>query len=329
VLIYDAEYGDHTKVFTERLKFYLLKCNIIVKQFDDCNDDEKDSLCIIAVVRHTSPRIEECLNETKINLNKDNVTDLQRVIVTYFYMYGPDEDTSYKIETISKSGMFNFGKILMMDFSGKSFLKGFVERFTNRKFPDDVKEINTNAIKEIKTFVESRKIKEWTVDVYSEANLPLVERFVKELGLNISSLIHLQEPQQINSEKLISKNIISPTLIFATGHVNGFQENLVEKDAKRVINIIGFEKTAMGPADLKKDIPNATGKSSTIPERKSPPLSIEVEKEDNATHQTHQNMIEHEQQNVENWEVFHKNGKFYVELEFVKRFESFVRKNNS
>jgi hypothetical protein len=71
--------------------------------------------------------------------------------------------------------------------------------------------------------------KEWTVDVYSEANSPLVERFVKTLGPNISSLFHLQEPQQISSEKLISESIISPTLIFATGHVNGFQENLVEK----------------------------------------------------------------------------------------------------
>jgi CMP-N-acetylneuraminic acid synthetase len=88
--------------------------------------------------------------------------------------------------------------------------------------------------------------------------------------------------------------------------------------------LIDLEKSVMGPAELKQDIPNATGKLSTIEERKSPPLSIEVEKENNATHQ---NMIEHEQQNVE--KVFHNNGKFYVELEFVKRFERFVRKSNS
>ncbi|XP_060574631.1 uncharacterized protein LOC132732259 [Ruditapes philippinarum] len=103
VLVYDTEGGKTTRRFIEALTHHLTDF-----QFQDLNKpiEERNTLPIIAVVRHTSIRIKENLINIKRRLDQDNVKSQEEVIVIYFYVDGFEDGMLDQIQNISEEKQF-------------------------------------------------------------------------------------------------------------------------------------------------------------------------------------------------------------------------------
>ncbi|XP_060556687.1 uncharacterized protein LOC132717270 [Ruditapes philippinarum] len=125
-----------------------------------------------------------------------------------------------------------------MDFNGKTLRE---QIWTIGTVP---KQINDSALQHLNERIESHKIKlgEWSVNVFFDDSLVVVQQLIGELKENISSSINFQEPQPV--EQLENKTL-TPTLVIATGDVNVCQEKLKEKDCKTVILLNIIEQEAM------------------------------------------------------------------------------------
>lgn len=241
VLIYDAENGRSTTTsdFIVALKKHLMSKYEDFQKDHDKHDEQRDCLYIIAVVRHTTPRIGETLNEVKAQLRKENVEDMRRVIVTYFYAIQSEDDLPNKIEIISKSD--TFACIHLFDFIDKTL----VFRKRRKPYKQSLKKINKTALQRIKTYIMQEYFKtEWSVNVFydlKEEILLLVKQFLSELRKTISNSIQLQQEQPLKAPI----NVTSPTLIFIAECENDGLENLIKEDLEKVIiiKIIDFKKS--------------------------------------------------------------------------------------
>ncbi|XP_060603208.1 uncharacterized protein LOC132756217 [Ruditapes philippinarum] len=307
VLVYDTEEGETTRCFIEALKRQLGVFEL--QDFHAASDEEKDTLSIIAVVRHTSIRMAEILREVKEQFDKENVKDLKRVFVACIYGNRRDEPYFEMIEEISETGQDNFATILPIDFIDKCLVWNFAS-YLRIYWKIFLKPTNAATLRKLeRCILISRKVtKKRLVNVYVDVNSPLVKEFIAELRQKISSSIYLQDvmPLEVINET-------SPTLICTTGDVKDCQEKLKEKDLKEVFfcHIIDIE-----------NVSSKIGKHNSADDRDEEernPSSASPAGAGNNTTQNAKNMP---------WkmsEILYYNGKFKFDLDFIKQFETFVR----
>lgn len=306
VLVYDTEKGETSRCFIAALNRQLG-----VFEFQDfyaANDEEKDTLSIIAVVRHASIRVKETLKEVEVQLEKEKVKDLERVFVIYFYVNKSDEGFEHKITQISESGQFNFATIVPINFIlDSSLFNKFLCAVVYKWYP----KTNNESLKKLKECILSRM--KLCVNVYGAVDLLRVKAFIAELDQYISSSIELQAVEPLKEEI----NETSPTIICITG--DECLEKIKEKDLKKVflVHIIDVEKRP-GRRAMHKS-PDSTENASAIKEKQDLCSTLPVGARNNNA-QNAENMP------YEMYEILYFNGKFKIDFALVKQFETFVRK---
>lgn len=311
VLIYDYEAGDTTHRFVDALKNLLPEFEL--NNFHDADDEKKDTLPIIAVVRYTSIRTDECLRQIIERLDKDDVKDMKRVIIIYFCMNGSEkEEISNGTRVMYNSEAFRFKKIVQMDFTDYKLEPNWIVNQCRSSFLNKIfrlNEQNEMALKELKDCLKMRSTRtNWDVKVYYEMDESIVKQFVAELRQNVKSSIHIQDAQP--KEEL--KKVTSVILFLTNGH-----EKLEISDLKKVILFKIDTSTGSKPDD-----PNSTENASSITKQKSNSAMLsEREKENALQHAENESCQEYGQI----WEVTYINGQLKFVMNFLKEFENFVR----
>ncbi|XP_060574630.1 uncharacterized protein LOC132732258 [Ruditapes philippinarum] len=263
VLVYDAEKGETTRFFIEALKRQLDVFEF--QDFHAANDEEKDTLSIIAVVRHISIHIIDIINDVKEQFVKDDVHDLERVFVTYFYVNRSDEYCIQTIKQISESGQFNFAKIVPMNFIDTSLVRKL------SFFGNFLKSDNKDSLHELKGCILSRKVrKKVCVNVYGAMDSLQIKDFIAKLSQVISSSIYLQATKPL--EEMI--NITSPTLICTTGDLEECQEKLKEKDLRKCFLVHLIDVGMRSEICVMHDSPYDMENTSVIHEEQNPSSTL-------------------------------------------------------
>ncbi|XP_060603213.1 uncharacterized protein LOC132756221 [Ruditapes philippinarum] len=300
VLVYDIEKGETTKCFIEALKKHL--DDFEFKDFREANEGELPTLSIIAVVRHTSIRFTEALSEVKEQLDKENIKDLKRVFVIYFYVNKSDEGCVHKITQISESGQFDFASIVPINFIGASLLTSYF--CSAPKLKTDTEE----SLQKLKECILSRK--KLCVNVYGAVDLLRVKAFIAELHNCISSKIELQAVKPLEEVT----NITSPTLICTTGDVEECQEKLKEKDLKRVFFVHIVDVVKRSEIRVMHDSPDDMENTKVIHEEQNT-LPVGAGKN---------NLQNTKNTPCEIHEILDYNGKIVINYALAKQFETFV-----